>query len=91
MNFELTERTIKDLERRCLDYVCPGHIFEIQEVKLDFIDGILWTFKICWGSSDSKIWRTGEIMFQDDEYSFDFVCGMISHEIYTKETEESVQ
>lgn len=92
MKLEFTNDFIKRLEKRCKDFVIKGDIFEVQGASVDFIDGIWWHIQLGWSNSnwneEDKPFYNEEIFFEDSEYSFDFVCGMIYQLIDMKENEK---
>ena len=86
MRLELTETFIKDLEKRCKRYIAPSFVFQVDKIELDLDCGLFWTMTVSWGSPDGKTWYKEDICFEDRDYSFDFVCGMISQLVFMKES-----
>ncbi len=78
MKFNLNSEIIEKIEKRCSEFIPPKHVFEIQGVSVDLIDGAFWTISIGWGDqNESTEFHNKEIVFEDKCYSFDFLCGMI--------------
>lgn len=94
MKLEFTNDFIKKLEKRCKDFIASDDIFEILGASVDFIDGVWWKIEIGWGNGnqhcdgEDKPFYRGEIFFDDDKYTFDFICGMIYQLIEMKYEEE---
>lgn len=76
MKLEITNSFIRELEKRFRKHVAPQDTIEIQGVCVDFIDGLWYTLKVCWGHVDS--WRNEELLFDERNISLDFIEGMFS-------------
>lgn len=91
MKLEFTNDFIKKLEKRCKSFIGKDEVFEVQGASVDFIDGIWWKIQIGWGNShwneEDEPFYNEEIFFEDDKYTFDFICGMIYQLIDMKENE----
>ena len=90
MKLEITNDFIKKLEKRCKTYLARNFVFEVQEVNVTFYDGVWWHMQLGWGNPepDSKEFYNKSIIFDDRNYSFDWLCGAIYQMVCMVEEEK---
>jgi len=81
MKIEITNDFLKKLEKALRKEVAITNYCEIQNITIDFIEGVFYTVDVHWGNEKNHENHDVKLYFNDSD-SIDFIRGQFSRVIY---------